>query len=134
MERLDFNSTLVSSHQSQRHQGCAYGLAGDGNSEPLDHVAVSWKNKMKVLLRDEMYIRFVQISWLMMVLFSVNCHYLGAQVSLWTLFGMAVWYKEFMSICLLPISINGEESHILFYFFFFKLGRTEEQRKAVENC
>ena len=77
---------------------------------------------MKVLLRDEIYIRFVQISWLVMVLFSLNCHYFGAQVSLWTLFGMAVWYKEFMSICLLPISIiiiiNGEESHIPFYFFF----------------
>lgn len=50
-----------------------------------------------------------------------------------------VWYGSLVqgihvNLFVAYFNINGEESHILFYFFFFKLGRTEEQRKAVENC
>ena len=91
-------SVSIQSHQSQQRQGCAYGLVGDGDSEPLDHdCCFPQKNETKVLLRDEIYIRFgLQLLWMVMVLSSVNCHYLGA-LSLW-LFDMGVWYEEFMSI------------------------------------
>ena len=41
-------------------------------------IAVFSKNETKVLLRDEIYVRFgLQLLWMMMVLFSVKflCHY-----------------------------------------------------------
>ena len=53
-------------------------VLGNGNSERLD-CAVFLKNERKVLTRDDIYIRFgVQLLWVVMVFFFVNCHYLGA--------------------------------------------------------
>jgi len=67
MDGLDFNSTLVSVFK-------VISLRDIRAVHMVLQVMITvitllffWKNKTKVLLRDEIYIRFVQILWLVMM-------------------------------------------------------------------